>query len=671
MNNDSGFLTRTNLLLSIACYVAIVAALYSALDGYVVIFGMACVCWRIAHYYDKLPLLKSHLLTLVSLSSCVITLLAVYAQGLFTILMHLIFLGFSLKFLELRSARDVHFFVNTGLVLIALFFIFHTSLSASLTGVLLLLLLLSLLLSLQLNIRARKLFTGLLFKSCLLSVPLALLLFVTIPRLPSLWKVPTQKQATTGLSDRVSPGEIAKLSRSSALAFRATFDAPVVAEKDRYWRAMTLDSFDGKSWFQSAPLKHQEADARRGKGNRFYSLNNAPRDGRGYQLIVEPHYNYWLPVLDYALTPKGMVSLKDFSLRSDKPIQSRRAFNIEQISSLDYLPLTSIERRQFTQLPLQSNPQTDAWITTQLQQGSSKQQILQQLLQRYASNFRYTLSPPTLSAQQVDDFLFSTKAGFCVHYASSYLYVARRLGIPARMVTGYLGGEWQEKQNFLTLRQYDAHAWVELWQGGQWQRVDPTAYVAPERVESGLQAGLSDANEFLADEYFSLHRWQSVAMLNHLRLYLAQVDYWWARYVVNFDNQMQHNLLRAWLAKVPWMSLAYSILAMMGLIFVALLLVIFKPWQRRQYSAEDRLLMVLQTHFDKRGCARQQGQTVSDYCNALAALKLAEASTLEAFAQRYNALKYQPDLSPQQRKAAVKQLRTTYQLLSRYKQRRS
>lgn len=658
------FLNRFNLSLIIVTYSAMVLSLYVQLNLLVILFGTTCAGWRIAHFYGKLIFIPRWLLTIVAFATTIMTIALLYQQGFFNIMLHLIFLGFSLKFLELKSLRDVYFFVNTGFILLALFFIFHSTLFSTLIALCLLFLLLATLLSLHTQISFDKRFILLVVKSCILSLPLAILLFVVMPRLPSLWKMPLQKQATTGLSDSVSPGDIAKLSRSSALAFRVTFKDDVAPENERYWRAMTMDNFDGKTWSQSDALKKQESDAKRGGGLRFYPLKNSAQFKTEYELIIEPHYNYWIPVLDYAVTPNGLISLSDYSLRSERPIVARKAFSVAQLMSMTNNELTPAEKKQFTQLPTQlstqlskgSNSQTDNWITENLKKGVNKDDILTQLLYRFSQSFRYTLEPPPLGEQQIDDFLFNKKAGFCVHYASSYLYVARRLGFPARMVTGYLGGEWQSSEGFFTVRQYDAHAWVEIWKGNRWLRIDPTSYVAPERVESGLQAALSDANEFLANEYFSLQKWQSVELINRLRGRLAQLDYLWARYVVNFDNHKQMTLMQRWLTHIPWLNLAYAVMLLMAIIFSLLVMIIFKPWQVKKIAPEDKTYQQLQKHFSRLGFEHQNGQLISDYCLMLCERFALSATLCQAFTSKYNAIKYQPTMANIQRKSELKKL---------------
>ncbi|MCG6200875.1 transglutaminaseTgpA domain-containing protein [Psychromonas antarctica] len=647
------FLNRFSLSLIIITYIGVVTALFDHLNPALIIFGLLCASYRVLNFYGRLRLMSTLLLSLTAILSSIVIILLVYQQGIFNVMLHLIMLGFSLKFLELKSIRDVHFFVNTGVVLIALFFIFNFSILMAIVGVFLILLLLAILLSIHGSSLIRSRFIKLLLKSSLISLPLALVLFVVIPRFPTLWKMPLQKHATTGLSDRVSPGEIAQLSRSSELAFRASFSQQPVIESERYWRVMILDAFDGQTWSQSSAKKDQERAAKQGQGKPL--ILSSPKSN--YDVIVEPHYNYWIPALDYAEQSLHTVSLSDYALRTVDPVVKRALFSVNLYHQVNPQPLTKIETKQLTNTPLKGNLKTQNWIDVNLKEGLNKQQILKQLLNKFATdNFRYTLNPPPLGIDQVDDFIFATQAGFCVHYASAYLYVARRLGVPARMVTGYLGGEWQAEDNFMSIRQYDAHAWVEIWQEDRWLRVDPTAYVAPERVELGLQQSLSDSNEFLADEYLSLQRWRNVELLNQLRTKLAQVDYLWATWVINYDNHKQLRLLQSWFGELQWLNLLYAGLMMLCLAFIILVLLIFKPWARDNLSVADKCYLQLQRYYSKKGVFRRKGQTITEFCKQVSLQSNLPAAQFENFVCKYNSLKYDMTLPASERKKQLKQL---------------
>ncbi|WP_028865519.1 transglutaminaseTgpA domain-containing protein [Psychromonas aquimarina] len=647
------FLTRQSLVLINLSYIAIAASLFNNINPLLLIFGLLCAAWRIVLFYGRVSILPKLLLNSAALLSTFLIIVLVYKQGLFSVMLHLILLGFSLKFLELKSERDVHYFVNTGFILVALFFIFNSSIVTSLLGGGLILLLLAVLLSIHAPHCLFAEQSKLLFKSAAVSLPLAVVLFIVIPRLPSLWKVPLQKQAATGLSDSVSPGEIAQLSRSSELAFRASFTGAPVEESERYWRVMILDAFDGRTWSQSAVKKEEEKTVLNGESS-LYGLSGKLNS---YDLILEPHYKTWIPALDFSQVSFSAVNLSDYSLRSRQPVFKRKDFTADLYQSVNSISLSAERRFQLTKLPEQGNEKTRLWLAAQLKRGLSKDKVLKLLLDGFSAQaFRYTLQPPVLGAEQIDDFLFSTQAGFCVHYAGAYVYAARSLGIPARMVTGYLGGEWQADLNFLTVRQYDAHAWAEIWQDGQWQRVDPTAYVAPERVELGLEGALSDSSEFLAGQYLSLQKWRHISFLNDLRLNLARLDYLWAVWVINYDNKKQLELLTSWFAQYAWLNMLYGILVMMLCAFLFVVLITFKPWQKKKREVEDRLYLQLQAYYAKLGVIRGKGQTVSDYAENIRLSINRPTPLFEKFAVNYNRLKYQAGLSAGQRTKLIKEL---------------
>ena len=641
------FLTRQSLSLILLSYALIMVLLTDQLNSVMVIFGLLCALWRVAVFTGRVALLSKLMTNVFTLICSALVIALVYQQGMLSILVHLVVLGFSLKFLELRSVRDVHFFVNTGFVLVALFLVFNQSMLMAGIAMVSTLLLLTILLSLHAKALANYQQLKLLSKMVLLSVPLAVVLFIVLPRLPSMWKMPLQNKATTGLSDSVSPGSIAELSQSSELAFRASFDGKIPAAAMRYWRVLTLDQFDGKAWTQSSQLKYQEEQVKIGKGPIFNrgSLQyqsasthkqSVPAKENSYQIIIEPHYKHYLPSLDFAKATAGRILLSDYSLRTLKPVFKRQAFSIDQFNQVERSLLSPQSLKQSLQLPTGGNPKTKAWIATQQASGLDSYSILDQLLAKFnQENFRYTLQPALLGEQQIDDFLFSSKAGFCVHYASTYLYVARALNVPARMVTGYLGGELDSDSEFLSVRQYDAHAWVEIWKNQQWQRVDPTAYVAPERVEQGIMQGLDDQSEFLSGQYLSIHRWQANPFLNQLRNTFAKADYLWAVWVINYDNEKQFKLLQNLLKGLPWLNLSILILLLLLSAASILILWVFKPWQTEKVPSEDRLFNKLYQKSTQQHLIREKGQTIADYCHAFSQLKAAEPQPLIDFAKLY------------------------------------
>ncbi|MGL5048438.1 MAG: DUF4129 domain-containing transglutaminase family protein, partial [Shewanella sp.] len=171
--------------------------------------------------------------------------------------------------------------------------------------------------------------------------------------------------------------------------------------------------------------------------------------------------------------------------------------------------------------------------------------------------FFYTLTPPPLGPQQVDDFLFENKAGFCVHYAAALIFMARATGLPARMVTGYQGGEFNPQAGYYSVYQYMAHAWAEVWLEDEgWIRFDPTAMVAPNRIEHGFDAQFDPEQSYLQESPFSSLRFKSMPWLNELRQRFASIDYYWSVWVLGFNQDKQNQVLSRILGNVTHTKIA-------------------------------------------------------------------------------------------------------------------
>lgn len=232
-------------------------------------------------------------------------------------------------------------------------------------------------------------------------------------------------------------------------------------------------------------------------------------------------------------------------------------------------------------------------------------------------NFRYTLTPPPMPFDSVDSLLFRHQAGFCAHYASAFAFIMRIAGIPARIVTGYLGGE-PLNQDTLSIYQYDAHAWVEIWDDNQgWLRYDPTLLVAPERVTGGLEQALAHENSFLHGRPFSLAKMKNIPWLNQLRLQLEQFDYWWTRWVIGFNQQQQLNLLESLLGELTKVKI--SKLTLLVMVLIGLLIAFFnrKRWLPQHQNDHQVYYQQALSLFDKHGFRRLSWQGPQAFCDQL------------------------------------------------------
>ena len=312
------------------------------------------------------------------------------------------------------------------------------------------------------------------------ALPLTLILFVVFPRIPgNLWSMRSTTVAFSGFSDQLAPGDVTSLVRNDAVAFRAKFDNQIPLPEHLYWRGLVFWDFDGRAWQRS---------------------NNTPistvpikgHNSTGYTVTLEPHNQRWLFALDlpYDSVP-DTIMLSDQTLVSRRKVRQRIQYRLKSFTTYTTGPLWEWESAAM-HIPLNMNPEAIKLARTWRAASANLSQFIETALDFFRNNdFRYTLNPPPLGKESIDDFLFQTRKGYCEHYASAFAFLVRAAGIPARIVAGYLGGEVNPYGKYLIVRQSDAHVWVEVYLPGKgWIRKDPTIAVAPQRVEQGLAAAL-------------------------------------------------------------------------------------------------------------------------------------------------------------------------------------
>jgi len=409
------------------------------------------------------------------------------------------------------------------------------------------------------------------------------------PRLPPLWSVQLSgQQATTGVSDSMSPGDFANLGQSTELAFRVEFADNRPPQQQLYWRGLVFSDFDGVTW-RPSPQQRQWQPAPQTPAwieNAFATIpDEAKVAPTNYEIILEPTQQSWLFGLDYPFTQRQDVKItSDFTLLKDQPVTQQLRYEVLQFAPMRIDPILSDESRRLNlTLPADGNLQARTLAQQLFAQSGSDTVRYMQALERWINqtDFRYTLSPPRLNNNRIDEFLFETKAGFCEHYASSFTFMMRAAGIPARVVAGYQGGEPSRGGNVWEVRQKDAHAWTEVWLDGQgWVRVDPTAFVAPERVEQGMEAlTQSQGAAMFGDGAAAQVSYQQYQLLQTLRRLSDQASYYWQKDVVGYDQDKQADSLLNWfnirsiMQQIIWLTVS----AIMVMAIVILII-----WQRRR-----------------------------------------------------------------------------------------
>ena len=404
------------------------------------------------------------------------------------------------------------------------------------------------------------------------ALPLMLIFFVLFPRIPGpLWSLPTDSGAgRTGLSDKMSPGDIASLMQTDEVVFRVRFPSEVPAPAQRYWRGPVFDKFDGRGWQASQLALQTRTVATVTKGSALT-----------YELTMESSGSRLLLALD-APSPKELPpdSALDYSnvLSAANAINDRLIYKGAAYTQYILQPeLNERERSHFLRLPEGYNPRSLALAQQWRANGVDDEEIVNKALLMYRQEkFFYTLQPPKLGRDSIDDFIFNTKQGFCEHYSSSFTFLMRAAGIPARVVTGYQGGEKNTLGDYYVVRQYDAHAWSEVWiKEKGWVRVDPTAAVAPQRVERGFTSSLTLANGLPG----YIVRQQSSPMRFALNMRWDWINQKWNAWVLAYGPDLQADFLSHFgIDDWSQMIMVMVVLMTLGTLAVSLLLM-------RQYAA--------------------------------------------------------------------------------------
>jgi protein-glutamine gamma-glutamyltransferase len=549
-----------------------------------------------------------------------------------------LYLLVGIKFIESRDTRDGTLLICLALFLSMTQFFYLQTISSVLSMIAVLLALGGTLSSLrsgettfgwraQLSETARLILQG---------IPLAVLLFVLFPRLAGpLWGTPTEAGGLSGLSDTMSPGSISELSLSDAVAFRVDFNGPPPPPAQRYWRGPVLSRFDGREWRAVYKLI----------AGKFVPPQVRPLE---YTVTLEPHGKVWLFALEHpTMLPRSPSNdplaplVSDMAYLSyDQQLIARtavaQAIRYTLRSSLrDSYPRPDENPRESLQLPL-NNPRTLAFAKEMRKGVDSDRAYIAAVLKWFHDEpFVYTLAPPRLDRDPVDGFLFDTRRGFCEHYAGAFTVLLRGAGIPARVVTGYQGGEMNPDGDYMIVRQSDAHAWTEALLDGQWQRFDPTAAVAPSRIERGLGAAMAPGEPV---PYFAR---LEMTWLKDLRLQWDAVNYQWQRGVVGFNIERQRDLLRefGFEGARPW----HLVAVVAGAVFVWGMLVLGASQLRRsRVDAEVALWNALCRRLGRAGLSRAPEEGPLAYTRRAGERWPQCAGVLARIGERYAQLHYGP-----------------------------
>jgi len=548
-----------------------------------------------------------------------------------------------LKLMEMNAQRDVGVVIGLGFFVVITVFLFDQSIFMGVYMLLVVTLFVTALIAFSRDQSVIPQWANLRKAGAILvqAVPLALLLFFLFPRIPGpLWSLPTDGAgAGTGLSDSMSPGNISQLSDNDSVAFRVQFDTPLPPPQKRYWRGPVFTQFDGTTWSNPYP---QRLKNRQGI-NPQYLVSGKPSL---YTVTLEPHQQHWLFALDLPTTiPEDSSLSVDYEIIANQPVQqlvrySMRSFTDYQLSKNDVPDSTP-----YLQLPAESGMQARK-LAQQLRQKVTDSTAFVQTVLNYIAEqpFYYTRQPPLLLDDSVDEFLFDSRRGFCEHYASAFVFLMRAAGVPARVVTGYQGGEMNPQSNYFIVRQSDAHAWAEVWLRGEgWRRVDPTSVIPAGRIENRQDlarivpemAGVSETPNWLKK------------IGRQLNFGWDRINHAWNQWVVNYNTQRQQNFLSRLLASVgfdniDWQEMISLLVAGMALVMAIVAMYLLRPWNRQNRDpaqvAYERFCQRLSRH----GIQRQPTEGPLDFARRASQRYPQRARDIRNITALYERQRYTP-----------------------------
>ena len=509
----------------------------------------------------------------------------------------------ALKTLELRARRDAFVVFFLGFFLILTHFLYSQSLLVAAAMLVSVWGLLTALVLAHMPVGQPSLGQAgaLAARTALLGAPIMALLFVLFPRVAPLWGVPQDGLARSGLSATMKMGSVAEMVLDETIALRIRFDGPVPGPAQMYFRGPVLSEFDGSEW-RPAPAS---MPLRSATSSTAAALRNLRPTGPAvpYEMTLEAQRLLVLPLLEASpdapsIDGLRVTGLADLQWLADKPAVGRLRFRATAFTEFRHGPVTaSPALDSLRALPAGRNPRTLAWATALKRDpanaGASAGQLANKVLQHIRSGgYRYTLAPGSyedegsgdaLGSSAIDTFWLERRAGFCEHFAAAFVVVMRALGVPARVVTGYQGTDPDPVDGYYIVRQSSAHAWAEYWaQGVGWVRADPTAAVAPERIDRGRR--LAPAPGLVAGALGGV----SPALLARLRAGWEAVDNRWNQWVLNYSRGQQFDALKRLGFDSPsWEDLAmltagsFGVLALAGAVWAAWEQRRIDPWVRQ------------------------------------------------------------------------------------------
>ena len=561
--------SETNLWLMAGLALAFIPHLIH-LPVILILFSALLLAWRLGYELRFFRLPGRPVRMLLTLTALIITFMAFHTLFGRQAGVGLLVVMLCLKLIEMKSDRDTMVAIGLGYFVVITVFFFNQSIFIGLYMLLVVTLLTTALTAHSREGTKTLRLNNLKLASTMLlhAAPLMLLLFVLFPRISGpLWNLPSDSfGAKTGLSDSMSPGNINQLSNNRAVAFRVQFKDKIPPPHQRYWRGPVFTYFDGRTWSNSNAVNYEQLSSPKSI-NMSYRAVGQPIN---YTVTLEPNNQNWLFALEMlSALPSDSDLSPEYEVISRRPVQQLMRYSIKSYLEYQLEPQITPNMARYLQLP--NNPTArikeliNKWRT---ESSNEHEDIIKSALQHYReAPFYYTRTPPLLINNPVDEFLFETRRGYCEHYASSFVYLMRASGIPARVVTGYQGGESNPVSDYFIVRQSDAHAWAEVWLKEKgWIRFDPTTMIPPSRVENP-----QDLLRIAPDIAVEATGW-AASLWKKMGYSLDNINHFWNQWILNYDDTRQRNFLKKFMSwfgfgDIDWRGMVTLLFSGMFLVF--------------------------------------------------------------------------------------------------------
>ncbi|MDC1368495.1 DUF3488 and transglutaminase-like domain-containing protein [Pseudomonadales bacterium] len=667
----TGFqIPRNSLVWMLAAQIAVIVPHVPRLPVWVTLICVGCGLWRVMVYQGRWSY-PGRWTKVVFVIAGLVGIGVGYQGRVYGLepAVALLVIAFVLKLLEMQHKRDAYIVILLGYFVAITEFLFFQSIPYALYILFSVVLITAALIGLNQTQSHRQPLKTLKLAATLMvqSIPMMLVLFVLFPRISPLWTVPLESQAAkSGVTDRMSPGDIASLSLSPELAFKASFNGPVPGPSQLYWRGLVLENYDGKTWTRRTNLTDgiwRDSQTMPVWAKHIERLG----DTQSYSIILEPTRQNWL----FSLAAADLSANADIAMLGDYTLAyvHRRGvttkFKYAVTSDLEYRLETDLSdevRQRTTNLPSGSNPRARELANLLYAAATSDADYVNRVLIYYADEeFVYTLAPPVLGDNDIDEFLFDSQRGFCEHYAGSFVFMMRTAGIPARIVLGYQGGEYNALANYIAVHQFDAHSWAEVWYEGRgWVRVDPTRMVSPERIQRGLESAVADENTFLANSPLSWLKYRQLLWLQDLRQQLDAIGHYWDNWVVGYNPRTQLEFLSTYFENINASRLGLLMLTTFFVLLGIVALFVLRTRNTRLLTAVDQQYLRFCQLLAKQGLVRQTGEGPWSYNERVSQTRPDLAPVVTRVTREYTRLNY--DLGAPNNSKALKKAVSAFRI---------